>query len=415
MNSYHIKECRLCKANQLEQVADFGNVPLGNNLTDSPEMSRETKTYPLGLNHCLNCGHFQLSFSVSPTELYATNYTYLSSIGHSFSIHQNEYVEWLDNKTNNLNNRFVFEIGSNDGSLLIKFKEKGFKVCGVDPAEIASKKANDLGIKTYTEFYSKDTNNKIIKNHGRPDLIVSQNVLAHIDNLYEVFENVYELLDFGGIFSFEVGYFLSVFENNLFDTIYHEHLDYHHANPLVDVLNHIGFSLISFSTHAVQGGSLRVLCAKQKQCINSKLVQKFVNDELNSSIYNDFMVQNWFKKINDHLNDTRQIIINAFKAGEKIIGYGSPTKAVLLAKMLKIDRNLIPYTIEDNDLKVGKFLPQTSIEIKNPDVLIVDKDIRYILIFAWNFADDIIKKIKLMQINNINIIIPLPELKIINL
>ena len=415
MSSYFIKECRLCNEKQLTEVANFGNVPLGNNLVDSPEYSRKAKTYPLGINRCLSCGHFQLSFSVDPKELYATNYTYLSSIGHSFSIHQSRYVEWLDYETKALTNRFVFEIGSNDGSLLKKFRMKGFKVCGVDPASIASEKANNHGIKTFNEFYSSTTNNKILQVYKRPDLVVSQNVLAHIDNLLEVFENVYELLDFGGFFSFEIGYFLSVFEDNLFDTIYHEHLDYHHANPLVNVLNRIGFSVTSLSKHSVQGGSLRVLCVKRKECINSRLVHQFIKDELHSSIYDDYLIKNWMKRIILNLEDTKKIIVDAHKQGKKIIGYGSPTKAVLLAKLLELDKTIIPYTLEDNDLKVGKFLPLTSIEIKSSDLIKSDKDVKYILIFAWNFSEDIISKIRSKQISNVKAIIPLPELKIIDL
>ena len=197
----------------------------------------------LVLEQCQSCHHFQLNCSVNPKILYATNYTYLSGIGASFREHISEYVQWVSKKSKIKKNDFVFEIGSNDGTCLKEFKSVGFKVCGVDPAKKPSSIANKNNIHTINDFFNKSVIKNVESLYGKPNLITSQNVLAHIDDISNIFDLSYHFLKDGGYFVFEVGYFKQVLENDLFDTIYHEHLDYHHETPLVKFLNNIGFSL----------------------------------------------------------------------------------------------------------------------------------------------------------------------------
>jgi len=415
MSSEVVKECRLCKSRSLSPILDFGSIPLGNNLLDNLQDALCADKYPLGVIRCNDCHHFQLSFSVDPKILYATNYTYLSAIGESFSIHQDEYCRWLDSKIGNLEDKLIFEIGSNDGSLLKKFKKNGARVCGVDPAGLAADAAKREGIATYNEFYSQETNNRILSEFGNPDLVVSQNVLAHVDDLVSVFKNIFQVLRFGGYFSFEIGYFKSVLENNLFDTIYHEHLDYHHAAPLKQILNQIGFSLLHFSTYPVQGGSLRILAKKTQTIENADSVNSFLDEEKKSILYDDEFLQSWHRKISTNMSEVATILRKNHQENKLVVGYGSPTKAVLLLKMLNIGKDEIKYTIEDNQLKVGKFLSSSGIQIKSFDSLILDNEVEVIFIFAWNFADDIIKKIRNIGLKNVKIIVPLPKLKVISL
>ena len=137
-----INNCRLCSHHQLEKIFDFGNIALGNNLSNSIDETFKIRKYPLGLQKCTKCNHFQLNYSVDPNALYATNYTYLSSIGNSFVKHIFQFVKWVNEKCDLSKNKFVLEIGSNDGTCLQEFKKIGCKVCGVDPAELPSKIAN---------------------------------------------------------------------------------------------------------------------------------------------------------------------------------------------------------------------------------------------------------------------------------
>ena len=412
-NYNKIIQCRLCGNDDLKVVFDFGDVPLGNNLQSSKYKSKIAEAYPLVLEQCQKCHHFQLNSSVKPDILYATNYTYLSGIGLSFRNHIIEYVEWVKKRTNIHKDSFVFEIGSNDGTCLKEFKSLGLKVCGVDPAKKPSLIANKNNIHTINNFFSKSVINEVENIYGKPDLITSQNVLAHIDDLSNVFNLSYEFLKDDGFFVFEVGYFKTVLENELFDTIYHEHLDYHHAKPLVKFLKNIGFSIKDITLNASQGGSIRFLLQKCKVKSLSKKVNKFLIKESNSVLYNKKYINGWIPSIKGNLKKLKDYVVSLKKESFHIIGYGAPTKATLLIEMASLLDNEIDFILEDNDLKVGKYLPKVGIEIKSVKALTNLKNI-CIIIFAWNFADDIVKKLKKYD-RRLLIVKPLPKFEIIKL
>ena len=223
-----ISKCRLCNSPDLKPFADFGSVPLGNDLQPSASLSLISTKYPLFINRCDDCGHFQLSVSVSPEKLYAYNYSYLTSIGKSFVNHLRSYASWACEELCLNSSSLVVDIGSNDGTCLSFFKDLGTQVVGVDPASVPAKIANDNGVPTINSFFDANVVQEICTRYGHADLITSHNALAHIDNLREVFANIHSLLKSNGDFIFEIGYFRSVLENSIFDTTYHEHLDYHH-------------------------------------------------------------------------------------------------------------------------------------------------------------------------------------------
>lgn len=408
-----ITNCRLCSNNNFSRHFEFGNLPLGNNLLQSYEESLLAETYPLNLIQCLNCNHYQLDYSVSPNKLYATNYTYLSGIGLSFVSHIKQYVDFVIEKCKIKENMFVLDIGSNDGTCLKEFQKYNFIVCGVDPAKKPAEIANKNGITTICSFFNEVSIRKILNHFGKPDLVTSQNALAHIDDLYTTFLNIFKILKYNGYFVFEVGYFKKVLQNKLFDTIYHEHLDYHHANPIAKTLNKIGFSLINISQNNSQGGSIRFILQKKKNVENSKQVEFFLTKEFNTELYNSSYIKSWLKDVQKNLSKINDFLNNNNKENLPIICYGAPTKATLLLEMLKINSSNIKFIVEDNNLKIGKFLPKHGIKIKSTREL---KNIGncIIIILAWNFSSDIIEKLKLYY-SHITVLIPLPKFKVIRL
>jgi len=262
-NNYRlIEQCRLCDSSNLELCFDFRDVPLGNNLADSRDDALLADRYPLSVNRCVVCDHFQLTIAVAPEKLYATNYTYLSGVGKSFVLHFQEYAAWVQERCNFQTDALVVDVGSNDGTCLKEFKNLGFKVCGVDPASAPAQLANEAGIHTLNLFFDESAVDEIITAHGKADFVTSHNVLAHVDDLGAVFRNIYSLLKTGGHLCFEIGYFSQVLKNGCFDTIYHEHLDYHHAKPLAQFLCGIGFDLVDLRVNQIQGGSLRLFLQK---------------------------------------------------------------------------------------------------------------------------------------------------------
>ena len=411
MSNCKIDKCRLCKSKILKKIFDFGRVSLGNNLQTKISESLISKEYPLSLNRCNECCHFQLSYSVDPKILYAKNYTYLSNTGSSFVEYLKKNSQTLIKKLSLKKKDFILDIGSNDGTALKFYQKKGIRVCGVDPALLPSREANKKKIFTYHNFFTKKVVRKIIKKFGKADLIISHNTLAHVHNIHSIFKNIFFSIKHGGYFVFEVGYFKNVVEKNYFDTIYHEHLDYHHANPLCNFLKEIGFSIYEITTNNMQGGSLKILCKKEKKIYITRQASKFLKNEKKSILYDENFFKKWDKIVKAKAKE-----INFFVKKNKnksIYGYGAPTKCVLLLKLSHLKNNEIRGIFEDNQLKVSKFLPKSKIRVFSSDLLPSIK-IDYLIIFAWNFANDIIKKLRKKNIKT-KVVLPLPKLKIIKL
>lgn len=409
----HIRQCRLCDSSNLEPYFDFGDVPLGNNLAASHDDALLADRYPLSVNRCAACGHFQLAVAVAPEKLYATNYTYLSGVGKSFVQHFQDYATWVQDRCNFQADALVVDVGSNDGTCLKEFKNLGFKVCGVDPASAPAKLANEAGIHTLNLFFDEAAVDEIITAHGKADFITSHNVLAHVDDLGAVFRNIHRLLKTGGHFCFEIGYFSQVLKNGCFDTIYHEHLDYHHAKPLAQFLCGIGFDLIDLSVNQVQGGSLRLFLQKTGDGIISSDAKKFLDEEAHSILYQGDTLSAWPSRIKSNMIKFGETVKAHVAAGKTVVGYGAPTKATLLMEMSDLGSSAISFMVEDNVLKVNKFMPGTGVPILDVAELQVRKpDI--IVIFAWNFCDDIIAKLKDKVDWPTTFLVPLPDLIEVN-
>jgi SAM-dependent methyltransferase len=409
-----IAACRLCAATDLDEIIDFGEVPLGNNLQETSSAARAAARYPLDLYRCAECGHFQLGHAVAPEQLYATNYTYLSGIGPSFIKHFDAYANWVVATCGLPKDALVVDVGSNDGTCLKPFAARGYRVCGVDPAALPARIANENGIDTINAFFDSGVVDRIKAKYGAADFVTSHNVLAHVDDLAATFANIHALLKPGGLFCFEVGYFKEVLKNNFFDTIYHEHLDYHHAAPLVRHLTVLGFAIEDISVNPVQGGSIRLLCKKAATGTVSASAQAFLAAEQDTILNDGAYLKNWRHEIEAKMGRFRAMLRD--RAGQKrsIAGFGAPTKATLLMQMAEIGHDDIAYVAEDNALKAGRFLPGTGVPVlltshllsNPPDVLVI---------FAWNFADDIIGNISGKLGKPVEVIIPLPEAKTVQL
>jgi SAM-dependent methyltransferase len=408
----NIVACRLCDSSRLSQFIDFGAVPLGNDLRTSAADAQVASSYPLVLMRCGDCGHFQLGHAVDPKLLYATNYTYLSGVGASFIKHLESYPDWVAANCKLPAKPFVVDIGSNDGTCLKAFQSRGYTVCGVDPASLPAKIANENGVETINAFFDADIVAEIRRRHGSADFVTSHNVLAHVDDLAAVFRNIRDLLKQDGYFAFEVGYFRQVLESGHFDTIYHEHLDYHHAAPLVRHLSALGFDVLDVSVNAVQGGSIRLLSRNTGKGTISESVRAFLAAESKSVLHDQDFLANWRKRIETSMTAFRELLKTRARDGRAIAGYGAPTKATLLMKMAHIGSREISYVVEDNPYKTGRYLPGSGVPIKPRNELQVDTP-DVVVLFAWNFADDIVRKLSGTFAKPVEVVVPLPELRTI--
>lgn len=401
----------MCAGGALSRQVDFGEVPLGNNLQESAEAASAAASYPLVLNRCCACGHFQLGHAVAPELLYATNYTYLSGIGPSFVRHFADYSAWVEARGILPTDALVVDVGSNDGTCLKAFQSLGYRVCGVDPASLAAGIANESGVDTINAFFDAGAVRQIVARHGQADFVTSHNVLAHVDDLATVFRDIHELLKDDGYFAFEIGYFREVLRTGCFDTIYHEHLDYHHAAPLARHLTGLGFELVDLSVNEVQGGSLRLLLRKTGSGVISNAALAFLEDERQSVLYDEPFLASWRESIVRKMAAFSDTLHEYARRGATIVAYGAPTKATLLMKLAGLGGKDIALVVEDNPHKAGRFLPATAIPIR-PTAALDDARPDVIVLLAWNFASDIIARLRGRFDRPVEIVVPLPELRI---
>lgn len=406
--------CRLCQGAALETFADFGEVPLGNNLQQDAAAARAAAAYPLKVVRCGACGHFQLGHAVAPELLYATNYTYLSGISDSFARHLDAYAGWVEERCALEAGALVVDVGSNDGTCLKGFQARGYRVCGVDPASLAAGIANDSGIETINAFFDDEAVAEIVRRHGQATFVTSHNVLAHVDDLGAVFRRVHDLLADGGWFGFEIGYFREVLRTGCFDTIYHEHLDYHHAAPLARHLTALGFDLVDLSVNPVQGGSLRLLLRKTGKGEVEAQPQAFLADERESVLYDEGFLAGWMEAIDAKMAVFREAVAPSAGGGRRAMGYGAPTKATLLLKAAGLGAEDIAFVVEDNPHKAGRYLPGTGIAILQTSELF-SAEAGPVVIFAWNFADEIVGKLRGKLAAGSEAVIPLPNVRTISL
>ena len=402
----------MCLSKKIAKVFSFKNTPPGNNLIKSKVSI--IRPLPLALDLCQVCGHLQLSHVVNASLLFQNNYTYISGATKTFLTHFDKFSSYMIKKFKIKAKSKILDICSNDGYFLNFFKKKKMCVLGVEPSKKIFKIANKKKINTINNFFSTKLAHKIANNYGKFDLITSHNVFAHIDDLDNIFNGINLLLKKNGVLIVEVGYFLKMYQNKFFDTIYHEHTDYHTVRPFLFFLKRFNLDLFDVEVISVQGGSLRLFIKNKNNTSikkNLKRINSIIKIERKYKISNLNNLKNFFTEISNNGKELKKLLIKIKKQGSKIIGYGAPTKATTFITHFQIGK-IIDYIVEDNPLKVGYLMPINNIPIKSSSVLQKEKK-AYILILAWNFFEEIIKKQKNKISKKIKFIVPFPKIKII--
>lgn len=395
---FKIKDtCRLCNSSNLEEFFHLCQTPLANEFLSDPVLSLNQDKFDLDLMVCVECGHIQLSIVVDPNRLFR-NYVYVSGTSSSFVDHFDKYASTVIDDVGLVPNDLVVDIGSNDGTLLSFFKKDGMRVVGVDPAISIAQNATNSGIDTIPEFFNEKVVENIIETYGHASLVCANNVFAHSDDLRDIAINVSRLLDDNGIFVFEVQYFPPMCRDILFDMIYHEHVSYHHVGPLIPFFDSIGMRLYDVKEVSTHGGSIRCFVDKKRVDIKPS-VSTLCGQELAlglkvpgiSSFKLDSPIKNMKSrlhklknKINDRLNYCKESDLG-------VAGFGAPAKATTLMHYFDIGNDLIKYTVDDNILKQGLYLPGKGIPIV-PFNYMKNNNPACLFILAWNFAESIMDR-----------------------
>lgn len=402
------KNCRFCESKDLKKVIDFGPMSLAGGFLKKEEIKKEKK-YPLRVFICENCGLVQLIDVVS-AELLFKDYRYASSTTKTLREHFKKYAKEMITRFLKQNN-FVVEVGSNDGVFLAPLKEFGINALGVDPAINIVKIAKKRGLNVINDFFNVKIAKLILNKYGKAGAIFSNNVLAHIDDMNETMKGIKLLMDKKGVLVFEVQYLADLVKYVQYELIYHEHLCYYSLKPLIKFLDRYEIKIFDIKRIPTQGGSIRVYAANKsnQKYQSSKKFLKMLKSEKEMNLYTHKGLRIFTKKITKHKEALMKILKKIKAEGKTISGYGASGRSAILTNYCGINKDYLEYMIDASPERYGRLMPGTHVKIMPPSHLRKNPT-NVVLITAWNFKDEILKKEKWFLKKGGKIIIPLPKI-----
>ncbi len=387
---YKRKNCRGCLSEDLDLFFSLRPSPIGDEFVSKDKLNVKQEKYPIDLYMCNQCNLFQLIDVINPDVLYG-NYIYVSESSVGLKNHFEDYSNHILKNCKIDKNSLVVDLGSNDGILLDFFKRSGMRVLGVEPAKMIAKIANENGIETYADYFSKKTVDKIISSHGKASLITSNNVFANIDDIRTWVDCVENLLDEGGVYIFESYYLLDVINNFVFDFIYHEHLTSFSVRPIQKLFKDFKMNLIRVESVNTKGGSLRYYVQKEKGRLEEDgSVQRYLSLEDKSNLYSKLTFDKFAKSIDDLKFQSYNFLLEAKKKNYSIAGFGASITGTTLIHHFELEE-FIDYLIDDNKAKHGLFSPGIHLPVYPVEKIEELKpDIVYVL--AWRFLSYFVKK-----------------------
>jgi hypothetical protein len=395
--------CVICDS-QPKMFLSLGKTAPANSFLKSDEFKKERKI-PLEVCFCETCHHVQLSELVPPDIMFK-NYLYVSSTSETLRKHFSELAADVMTKISKDSHPLVVDIGSNDGTLLKEFKKMNARILGVEPATNIAKISEKEGIETVNDFFNEDVAKKIVKKRGKAKAVTGTNVFAHQPSYSSFLKGIVSLLDDEGIFVIEVPYLANLVQGLEFDTIYHEHVSYFAVSPLNVLYRMFGLEIFDVKKRNIHGGSIRVFARKGNGAYSSH--DKWVRMEKELGLDSLSTFQEFAKKVIQTKVDLVSMLKKLKLEGKRIAGYGAAAKGNTLLSYCNIGTNLLDYIADKNPLKQGLYTPGTHIPVVSPGK-IRDTKPDYLLILAWNFADEIIYQQKKFQELGGKFIIPLPE------
>jgi len=378
--------CRICDSENLELVIDLGMQPWCNNFLKKEEIGKEP-FYPLRVLYCHNCSVSQLDYTVKK-EIMFGDHTYLSGVTKSLSSHFETIAKEADeNLCKGKTDKWVFDIGSNDGTQLKHFKALGYNVVGVESSLMTAKMANDAGINTINDYF----NYELVKEYqleAKFDLINAAGVFFHLEELHSVTEGIKAALKSDGTFIVQFLYMKRIIENNAFDQIYHEHLLYYTLKTIETLLNRHGLSMYDAYVATIHGGSVVGYITHMGNRSPTEQLKKLRKEEDGDKTNSIETYRRFYDRIKNMKKDN-VAYLNAAKAkGKTIYGMGAPVKGNTMLNYFHVGTECIDYLVEKNTLRKGLYSPGMHIPIVMEDELEKLPDIYYVL--AWNFKKEIL-------------------------
>jgi SAM-dependent methyltransferase len=403
-------KCRFCQAPLTQTFVDLGMSPLCQDHVKPEELNRMEPFYPLHAYVCENCFLVQLEEFVAPSAIF-NDYAYFSSYSDSWLQHAKRYTDHIVGKFPIDSKSLVAELASNDGYLLQYFMEKGIPVLGIEPASnVAEYAIKNRGIRTETKFFGTDTARQMVEKYGKADLLIGNNVLAHVPDINDFVSGMKNFLNKDGLITMEFPHLLRLVEGNQFDTIYHEHFSYLSFTTVERIFQYHGLAMFDVEELPTHGGSIRIYAKHIED--TTKDISSRVAALLKKENAAGMSSMNFYKDFEENVRNTKrkilEFLIQAKVDGKKIAGYGAPGKGNTLLNYCGIRTDFIDYTVDRNPHKQGNFLPGTLIPIYEPAKIRETKP-DYVFILPWNLKEEIMESMSFVQEWGGKFVVPIPE------
>ena len=402
--------CRFCKTELNKVFVDLVNSPASNSFLTEKQLDEPETFYPLKIYVCEECKLVQIDEYKKSDDIFDKDYAYFSSFSTSWLAHAKKYVDMMTSKLALNTNSLVTEIASNDGYLLQYFKENNIPCIGIEPTSSTAKVAKEKGVEVIEDFFG----SKLATTLEKSDLILGNNVLAHVPDINDFVYGLKIALKENGTITMEFPHLLNIIKENQFDTIYHEHFSYLSFYTVKQIFEKQGLKLYDVEKLSTHGGSLRIYAThfENENIDILDNVANLLNEEKEFGLFDMKIYNNFQEKANQVKYDLLDFLLQAKKKNKKVIAYGAAAKGNTLLNYAGVKNDLIEFVVDKSPYKQGKFLPASHIPILAEDEIKKMKP-DYILILPWNIKDEVVNQLSYVQDWNSEFLIAVPKLELI--
>ena len=404
--------CRLCGRAALHLVVDLGTSPLSNAYLSAEDLAQPETFYPLAPRFCENCYLVQLPELVAPERIF-TEYAYFSSYSDTWTEHARRYAAAMIEALELGRDHLVVEVASNDGYLLKNFHAAGIPVLGIEPARNVAALAEQSGIRTISRFFGVGLAEELARSGQRANLLIGNNVLAHVPDLHDFVGGLRTILAPGGVLTMEFPHLLQLLEHTQFDTIYHEHFSYLSLLTVDRLFRQHGLTIFDVEELATHGGSLRIHAAAEDERPRGPRVEQLEEREQEAGLTSLRPYQAFADRVQQTKLDFLRFLVEQRERGLRVAGYGAPAKANTLLNYCGVRPDLLEYTVDRSPHKQGRFLPGTRIPVHAPEHLAVTRP-DWIVILPWNLRQEIAAWLEPARQWGARLVVPIPSLEVVD-
>lgn len=404
--------CLVCASQTVTPFLSLGEAALANKFVTAEEAAVPEPLYPLTVGFCRTCAHVQLLERVPPRVMFE-DYLYTSAASDTLRTHFAGLSADLVRRCRLRPGDLVIDIGCNDGTLLQAFRNHGVRTLGVDPAANLARLHQGDGIDRYVDLFGTVTAEEIARRWGPAALVVATNTFPHIPDLPDFLGGLRAVLAPGGTFVVEAHYLLDLLDQRAFDTVYHEHVSYWALGPMCRLFRTHGFDVVHAERLPLHHGQLRVFVRRTGETAASPAVAEVLALERARGLDRLSTYEQFAEDVRALKRELTRTFRDLRGAGKRLVGYGAPAKGSTLLAFLEVTSETVAYIVDRSPLKQGRYTPGTHIPIVAPERLLADQP-DYVLLFAWNFADEVLAQQHEYRRRGGRFILPLPEVRILS-